>query len=76
MEPDGCGNREKMKMTTASKTPVFSSVKEMFDAIRGEDGVLRPTQFVPNGQEPIRLAGLPAEPQNSPRTSTTPAHDK
>jgi hypothetical protein len=35
---------------------VFESVKEMFNAIRGEDGVLKPTQFDSKGRMLIRLA--------------------
>ena len=63
-------------MQATSKTPVYSNVEEMFDAIRGEDGVLRPTQFVSNGEGPISLAEAlaktPSPPQDSPRTSTPP----
>jgi hypothetical protein len=39
-----------------AKDKVFSSVSEMFDAIRDENGVLKPTLYTPNGNKIIHLA--------------------
>lgn len=51
---------------------VFKSAAEMFAAIRDKNGVLKPTQHVPNGRKIIRLAGL----QDNPETYTTQSAGK
>jgi hypothetical protein len=58
-----------------SKEPIFTNVNDMFDAIRGEDGVLRPTQFISSGRPLVHLAGLEV-PQDSSQTNTVPSSDK
>jgi hypothetical protein len=59
-----------------TKARIYSNVEEMFDAIRGEDGVLHPTQFMSSGQRFIHLADPPEAPHCNPGTSTTPPAGK
>jgi len=37
---------------------IYESIEEMFDSIRGADGVLKPSQFVSDGRTFIRLSDL------------------